>query len=417
MTQHSPSAPARSATLAPSRPLRLAVVGGRRGRAFAGALDALSDQLHLTAVCDLSEQVLSAWAEAHPEVRTHQRFEDLLADDEVDAVFLATPLTLHAQQAIAALRAGKHVLSEVIANVTVDEAWQLVEAVEQSGRTYMLAENYCFMRPNLLVRNLAASGALGRLTYLEGAYLHDCRHLMHTPDGELTWRAQLRTEVSSIYYPTHSLGPLAQWLRAANGADDRLATVTGFATAPAVVPEYFAREFGPGHPGAAADAWRQGDSGTAVITTTSGAVLTIRVDAVSPRPHNMTHYAAQGTKGAYQSGRYDGEDPLLWIAGRSPERGERGQHPERDWDRLWDWAPEFEDQRWRDHLTTAERTGHGGSDFFVLKEFADAVHQNRPPEIDVYDAVTWSSIVALTARSIELGNRPVDIPMFGGQTR
>ncbi|MGD7707344.1 Gfo/Idh/MocA family protein [Microlunatus sp. Y2014] len=398
----------------PSRtPLRLAVVGGRRGQAFGSTLARLTDLLELTAVCDRAEAVLSAWSEAFPQVTPYREFEDLLADDGVDAIFLATPLKQHAQQAIAAMRAGKHVLSEVVASHTMDEAWELVETVERTGRTYMLAENYCFMRPNLLVRNLAANGVLGRLTYLEGAYLHDCRHLMHDPAGNLTWRAELRTEESSVYYPTHSLGPIAQWLRAANGPTDRLETVTGFTTASAVLPEYFEQTFGADHPGAQAGTWRQGDSGTAVITSTSGAVLSVRVDAVSPRPHNMTHYAAQGTNGAYEAARHDGEDPLLWIAGRSPERGEPGQHPERDWESLWAWASEYEDPRWRDHLADAEQAGHGGGDFFVLKEFAEAVRDQRPPEVDVYDAVTWSSMIALTAESVERGNQPVAIPDFG----
>ncbi|MFW6600424.1 Gfo/Idh/MocA family protein [Propionibacteriaceae bacterium Y2011] len=407
---------AAAARRTPSRvPLRLAVVGGRRGRAFGSTLAQLTDLLELTAVCDRAESVLAAWSDAFPQVKPYRDFDDLLADDEVDAVFLATPLKQHAQQAISAMRAGKHVLSEVVASYTLAEAWELVEAVEQTGRTYMLAENYCFMRPNLMVRNLAAAGAFGQLTYLEGAYLHDCRHLMHTADGDLTWRAELRTEVSSIYYPTHSLGPIAQWLRAANGAEDRLETVTGFATGSAVLPAYFSKEFGADHPGALAETWRQGDSGTAVITSTSGAVLSVRVDAVSPRPHNMTHYVAQGTNGAYESARRDGEDPLLWIAGRSPERGEPGQQAERDWDPLWAWAEEFEDPRWREHLAAAEQAGHGGGDYFVLKEFAEAVRDQRPPEIDVYDAVTWSSIIALTVDSIDRGNQPVEIPDFGGR--
>jgi hypothetical protein len=56
--------------------------------------------------------------------------------------------------------------------------------VERTGLTYMLAENYCFIRSNLMVENMASRGLFGKLTYLEGAYLHDCRKLLHDTNGD-----------------------------------------------------------------------------------------------------------------------------------------------------------------------------------------------------------------------------------------
>jgi hypothetical protein len=67
---------------------------------------------------------------------------------------------------------------------------------------------------------------------------------------------------------------------------------------------------------------------------------------------------------------------------------------------------------WKTHLEAATKAGHGGGDFFVLREFADAVIQNRPPLIDVYDAVTWSSITPLSQQSIAQGNAPIQVPDF-----
>lgn len=391
--------------------LRLAVVGGRRGRHFGRALSRLAERIELVAVCDLSEEVLGSWQGDFPAARTYQHYEDLLADEGVDAVFLATPLTVHAEQAIAALEAGKHVLSEVTAANTLDEGRALIEAVERTGRTYMLAENYCFMRPNLMVEKIARHGQFGAVTYLEGGYLHDCRFLMHTPTGELTWRGQLRVDADSVYYPTHSLGPVAQWLRAANGDEDRLLSVAAFTTRTAAVSDHFAERFGAGHPGADPDHWRQGDSGTAMITTSSGALISLRVDAASPRPHNMTHYALQGTRGAYQSGRHDGEDPLVWLA-RDATPAADGTEPERHWSSLWDHAGEFESDQWRGRVEIAAESGHGGGDFFVLEEFAAAIAEGRPPSIDVYDAVQWSVVVPLSVESIRRGGVPVEFPAW-----
>ena len=170
------------------QPVRLGIVGGRRGGSFRRAMTALADKVQLTAICDLSAAVVAAWQAEYPDVRAFTRYEDLLASGACDAVLLATPMTLHAAQAVQALRAGLHVLSEVIAATTLDECWELVETVEATGCTYMLAENYCYMRPNMLVRSLVEHGLFGQLTYAEGAYIHDCRNLMFTEQGDLTWR-------------------------------------------------------------------------------------------------------------------------------------------------------------------------------------------------------------------------------------
>jgi predicted dehydrogenase len=123
-------------------PIRAAVVGGHRGGGYGRALAALADRIVLTAICDPKEEVIAAWREAHPRLRGFARYEDLLAADVCDAVLLATPMGLHARQAAEALRAGKHVLSEVIAATTMDECWALVEAAGHGGGDYFVVEDF-----------------------------------------------------------------------------------------------------------------------------------------------------------------------------------------------------------------------------------------------------------------------------------
>jgi predicted dehydrogenase len=389
-----------------TKPIKLAVVGGRRGGSFRLALQSLSEQLALTAICDLSEEVLAHWRQDHPGIRTFTSYGALLDDGEIDAVLLATPMQLHARQAIQGLRAGKHVLSEVIAATTLDECWALVEAVEQSGCTYMLAENYCYMRPNMMVLNLVQQGIFGELTYAEGAYIHDCRYLIFDEQGDTTWRGDLRREFNGNGYPTHSLGPVAQWL-GINRTDRLVSTATWVSSAHAA--QIYAREhLGADHPAAQDSFWQLGDSATTVIQTAKGAVIVLRMDSNSARPHNMTHYVLQGTKAAYVSARHHKEDPLIWIDGRSP-----GVSPgNAEWESLWHYSNEYEHPAWREWRAVAQGAGHGGGDFFVLRDFVQAIETGAPPPIDVYDAVTWSSIMPLSAQSLARGNQPVEIPDF-----
>jgi predicted dehydrogenase len=392
-----------------SRPIRVAIVDGRRGGSYGLAFGALSDRIALSAICDVDPAVLADWSKGRPDVRTFARYEDLLDADVCDAVFLATPLELHARQAILALRAGKHVLSEVIAATTLEECWELVEAVEASGRAYMLAENYCYSRPAMLVRNLVERGVFGETTYAEGAYIHDCNPLMVDSAGRLTWRGELARHGPGNGYPTHSLGPVAQWLGCAgSAAKDRLVEVMCLTTPDLARQQYMADRFGDDHPWAQPGFFRRGDSASTLLRTERGSVVYLRVDFASPRPHNMTHYVLQGSRAAYLSPRHAKEDPLIWIAGRSPGATIGAE----EWESLWTYASEFEHPSWRERGDVARRAGHGGGDYFVVEDFVNAISNGLPSPIDVYDAVTWSSVFPLSAESARDGGRPREIPDY-----
>ncbi|NPV78653.1 MAG: Gfo/Idh/MocA family oxidoreductase [Firmicutes bacterium] len=387
--------------------VKLGVIGGRRGAAFNTALKYFSEKVVLSSICDISEEVVARWKADFPWVKGYTSFETLLYEDDCNAVFIATPRRLHANQAIKAMRAGKHVLSEVPAALTLDECWELVETVERTGLTYMLAENYCYTRPNMMVLNMAQKGIFGEITYAEGAYIHDCRQLFFCENGQLTWRGQEKRDVNGNTYPTHSLGPIAQWLGI--NQNDRLVLTSTWMAKTASTPRYAERNFGKEHPGAKREFWSHGDSATTLIETQSEAVIVLRVDSTSARPHNMTHYVLQGTTASYVSPRYEKDDPLIWIEGRSPTAPDGTAT---GWECLWDYADEFEHPRWKRWGDVAREAGHGGGDFFALQDFVDAILQGTRPPIDVYDAVTWSSIIPLSIESVKKKGAPVEIPDF-----
>ncbi|MEF3302667.1 Gfo/Idh/MocA family protein [Paenibacillus sp. GYB003] len=397
-------------------PVRLAIVGGGRGAAFLKVLAPLSDKLRLVAFCDMREELIAMWKEQKPDLLTFASYEKLLDCPDVDAVFLATPFTVHAHQAIQALRAGKHVLSEVIATTTIEESWALVEAVEQSGLTYMMAENCLFTRSNMMVAQMAHSGVFGEISFAEGGYIHDVRHLQHHSDGTLTWRGRLRRDANGMVYPTHSLGPIAHWLRINKQNGDAFESMTCFVSKEVANHHYFRELFGDKHPGASRDYWRQGDSAVALIKTRNGVLIQLRYDVKSARPIQAAHYGLQGANGAYLTGRHKDEDPIVWIKGRSPGASpQRSSEPGAEWEPLWNYAEQYEHPAWQKWHTQAGQAGHGGSDFFVLDEFGSAILESRKPLIDVYDAVTWSSVFPLSVRSVQSQGKPVDFVDFNRQ--
>jgi predicted dehydrogenase len=387
-------------------------VGGRRGAAYHPSIRAFEQRVELTAFCDHSEAARGEWQRTYPGIRTFDSYEALLDADVCDAIALATPMPQHAAQTVQAMAAGKHVMSEVTAATTIDECWQVVEAVQKAGRVYMMAENYCYTRANMMVLNMAQQGVFGAITYAEGGYIHDTRDLALSPDGGVRWRGQLR-QLNGNTYPTHSAGPVSQWVGAVHGADDRLVSAATFATRPSALRAYVKERLGSEHPNARDELWTGPDSATTMVETAKGVLILLRRDASSPRPHNMFHFELQGTRAAFVSARHPKEDPLVWIdgvsSGRSPGHAE--------WEALWTHSARYEHPRWKRWGEQASQAGHGGGDFFVLDDFLTAIGTGGRAAIDVYDAVTWSALMPLSIESVARGGVPVAIPDFARDAR
>ena len=386
-----------------SKPIRLAIVGGGRGSAYLTSIDFLPEKVELALLCDPNPEVCARWKSERPGLQTVADFQDVLDDEKIDAILLATPLLLHAPQACAAMEAGKHVLCEVSSAHTTEDCWKLIEAQEKTGVNYMLAENFCYFRMNLLVKNMVEKNVFGELTHAECGYIHDVRGSMHREDGSLLWRGELIRDYNGVNYPTHSLGPVSQWLGI--NRDDAFDSIVTIASKPASQAEYFRETFGAEHPGARQDFWKQGDSVLSLIRTKGGVVIYLRNDFSSPRPVNYLHYGLQGTRGAFASGREIWEEPVAWFTPDEP------MTTVARWQPLWDFAAEYENPLWQKDGARAEEAG-SLSAFFVLQEFADSILENRAPAIDVYDSIAISSVFPLSCRSIAENGAPVAFPDF-----
>jgi len=387
------------------RAIRLGVIGvGGRGTYLLQL--ALAAGAEVPALCDIREARVRNAAALVEKARDGRKpegysngprdYQRMLGRDDLDAVLVATPMQLHAAMCADALRAGKHALSEVAAAMTLEECWGLVRAAEETGKLYMLAENCCYYEPNLMILNMVARGLFGELTFAECGYVHDCRSLLFEGDGTLTWRGEMARDCGGNVYPTHSLGPVAQWLGINRG--DRLVSLVAACTPPAALRDYAARRFPEGNP-ARAVRFKLGDSTSALIRTARGAVIDLRFDMCSPRPVvSTTYYTLQGTKASYESSAAH-----IWVDGRTKEHA---------WEPVGPYAREFEHPKWAQWSEKARGSGHGGCDFFVVQEFLDAVRAGGPPPIDVYDAAAWSAIIPLSAKSIAEGGAPQEIPDF-----
>ena len=129
---------------------------------------------------------------------TYATCEELIRDDSIEAVFIATDAPSHARLAIEALKAGKHVASAVPAVFgSLEEAEALFTAVKTAGRKYMMFETSYFHEDLFCMREMYRTGALGKVIYAEGEYWH----YFGTP---LAAHKGWRTGLPPQWYSTHS---------------------------------------------------------------------------------------------------------------------------------------------------------------------------------------------------------------------
>jgi predicted dehydrogenase len=387
------------------KPIRIAVVGAGRGAVYARAAAALPELLRLELICDAQPQALAHWRDQG--IRTVEDFQHVLEDPDIDAVCIATPILLHAAQSVAALKAGKHVLCEVPAVWTLDEGRQLLETVQQTGLTYMMAENCCYCRPMLVVQEMIRRGVFGELTYAEGDYLSPAPGLLFTPEGDLTWRGRLYRDEFCNTYPTHSLGPVCLWLGVNRG--ETLERIATWRTKTQAAAHYARRIQSPDEALYDPAQWRLPDGMVTVINTHSGTLINHRLDWVSPRPAVGNRYLLQGTNAAFLWDRSVNPEPLIWISGRSAENAPLTPA---SWEPLEKYASEFEHPLWREHGAAALKVSPVGDDYMVLRDFAEAILERSEPLFNVHDALTASAISPLSRQSLEQNSAPVEVPLW-----
>jgi predicted dehydrogenase len=116
--------------------------------------------------CDASEAARERWARAFPGTRFTADLSDLLEDDTLDAVVLATPVPTHAELAETVLRAGKHCFVEKPLAQSVAGAERAVAAARESGRTLMVGHLLVYHPGVDRLKEIAASGELGDIHYI-----------------------------------------------------------------------------------------------------------------------------------------------------------------------------------------------------------------------------------------------------------
>lgn len=359
--------------------VKIGVFGAFRGLTMINVL-ARHPNAELVAICDKYEPSLEQCkrvaAETGSKIALYTDFEEFFKQD-MDAVMLANYANEHAPYAIRLLKSGRHVCSEVLPTQNLAEAVALVEAVEESGKVYAYAENYCYFPATAEMRRLYQAGELGEFVHGEGEYVHDCESIwIDKTYGE---RNHWRNRMYSTYYCTHSVGPLIH----ITGL--RPKTIVGFETPPA----QRMMDLGCGY----------GESGMILMQMENGATIKSLEGNLQREPHSIW-YSLYGSKGMAESDRFGGTIDRINVYRKGDPLAKTNLS----------YTPQPADQS-----ELAKQTiGHGGSDFYTMHYFIQKILGNPEGDacIDVYEALDMSIPGILAYRSICNGNQPMEMPDF-----
>ncbi len=394
--------------------VRIGVAGLNRGRTLIEKARHCAG-VEITAVCDIDRIKADKVAAEYNIGRdnTFYSLDDMLGCGCIDAVILATPIDLHADQVLKTLEAGRHVLSEVIAATTIDDCDAIVKSVRahSPGLKYMMAENYCYIRPLTIVKNMAAAGLFGNIYYAESDYLKDFQ--VYNPKFPHLggWREKTYFGRRGHPYITHSIGPI-------------MGIIGGKITEVACM--------------AAGHSFDMAADNTCVLMcrTDKGSMVRLRNSFVSPRPDNVTYYCIQGTEGCYQAPQGPRDFHKVHI---------RGLCKPDEWKNVYDFR-EYLPGEWKrleqsgavsaisyknsisnintignmDAISSAPGNNYDNDTYalydsgtsLMLDAFASSIINDTEPPIGVADAANWTAAGIMSEVSVNNSSVPVKVPKF-----
>ena len=387
------------------RTIRAGVIGlGNRSKEQIRCLVSMPD-VEIVAVCDVYEDRVTA-AQDNIETQCGHRpagtldYHEVNARDDIEAVFIFTSWQTHIPIAVDAMRHGKTPAMEVGGASSLEECWELVRVSEATGIPVMLLENCCYNREEMALLNMIRQGVFGELVHCRGGYQHDLREEIGRGDVTRHYRQDHFLHRNAELYPTHELGPIAQYLNINRG--NRMLTLVSMASK--AVGEHLWMQDNRADSPLAQAKFNQGDVVTTMIKCANGETIVLTHDCTLARPYSRGGYV-QGTKGLWQE---DGR--LIYLEGRTPP-DKYGSHV---FESDAACMAEYQHPLWKEYEEFGLRGGHGGMDYLCLRAFIESIQQGIAFPIDVYDAAAWMAITCLSEMSIAMGSMPVAVPDFTG---
>lgn len=371
----------------------------------------------VVAICDLYEDYVQKWSKEATKIGggiRHKNISQYHGDennwrkmlDEVkpDVVFIATNWVNHAPMAIEAMKKGAHTFVEVPIAITLEEMWEIVNTSERTQKHCMMMENVNYSRDELMFLHMCRQGVIGEPFHAEAAYIHELRGQMEEQErGTGSWRTHHYAKRNGNLYPTHGLGPVAQYMNLGR-TDDNFGSLVSFST-PALGRKLYAeKNYAADHKWNKLD-FKGGDLNTSILKTTLGRTIMVQWDETSPRPYSR-HNLIQGTKGALA-----GFPTRIALEG-GVEGATENHHSWAQGDQLAAIYEKYDHPLFKRLNEATKDTGHGGMDGMMMYRIVECLQKGLPLDQNLYEGCFWSAVAPLSERSVASGGAPQNFPDF-----
>jgi predicted dehydrogenase len=368
-------------------PFRVAIVGLGFGAEFIPIYQR-HPLAQMQAICQRTKGKLDAIGDAFGVERRYSKLADLLRDDTIDVVHINSPIPDHAEQSIAALKAGKHVACTVPMATSVEDCRRIVDLCESTGLSYMMMETVVYSREYLFMEQMLKRGELGRLQFVQASHQQDM-------DGWPNYWPGL----PPMHYATHCVGPCLGLAR----ADAEEVTCLGSGR---IRDELIAHYGSPFAVESAQIKLRRSDVAARIYRSL--------FDTARQYRESIDVY---GSKKSVEWPLIEHE-PLIIHTAKRPEADipERVRCPDFA-ERLPEPIRMFTTKGVYDiaentHLSFTQGAGHGGSHPHMVHEFLSALAEGRSPFPNARQSANWTCVGILAHESALAGGRPMRLPDF-----
>jgi predicted dehydrogenase len=366
-----------------TRPVRVAMVGLGFGAEFLPIYKKHPDA-EVAAVCRRDVAAMNKLADALEINKRYARFEEVLADPEIDFVHINSPIPDHAWMSMEALKAGKHVMCTVPMATNIADCEKICQLVADTGLKYMMAETVVYSREFLFIKELYQKGELGEIQYMQASHPQDM-------DG---WPAYWERMIP-MHYATHVVSPVLGLV------DGRAEYVSCFGS------------------GKVREDIREKSGNSFAVESCHIKIAESDVSAhiwrflYDTARQYRESFDVYGTKKSFEWSLVEGEPHVLHTAKKpEPEIPEKVEVP--DYAHLLPaeiqkFTRTIEDA---DHLSFLQGGGHGGSHPHLVNEFVRALVDNRDPWPNAVTSANWTCVGILAHESALAGGAIKQLPEF-----
>ena len=345
--------------------LKIALLGLAFGGSFA-EIYSKHPWVEELAVFDIDKDLEETFCKKLKIQKRYQSYEEMLANPEIDAVHVVTPIPLHEDQTVAALEAGKHCACTVPMAISLEGIQRITDAKRKSGKNYMMMETTLYTYQYFYVQQMLKEGKFGKVQFMRGSHYQD---MLNWPDY---WMG-----LPPMYYGTHAIGPMVAL------SDSRISRVVCFGSG--TMEPWLTKPYSNPFPvECALFEFENGIKGEA----TRSLFETART--------YQEGFFVYGSKACFEWGFRDADDPYVTIA-TPPEEGKRGAGTvveQISMPNYCDSLPDeikhftvgaggdFDPLNPQESLKRSGSGGHHGSHPHLVHEFLCSIVEDRKPWID-----------------------------------